>query len=91
MRFKFLRWLRNKVFKVPEGAVAPKLLAFFYHLFFPLHWFYENQSNIKYDTRTNIYTVNGLEMSGEFIDLIKGGNGIFRISEGRITIENETD
>jgi len=63
-RYAFLRWLR-KISNTPEGCVAPQWIKFIYYILFPLNWFYEKQSNIKYDILSDIYTINGMKFTGE--------------------------
>lgn len=71
MRFAFLRFLRKNVFKVPEGAIAPKLLKFIYYTLFPFNWLYERQSNINYKVETDVYTIRGMRFTGELFYYFK--------------------
>lgn len=71
MRYKILRWLREKVFRVQEGCIAPKPLKFIYYLLFPLNWFYEKQSWIKYDPLTDIYTIEGMKFTRQVFKTLK--------------------
>lgn len=70
LRLTFMIWLRDKVFKVPEATVGPKILQYIYNTLFPLRAFYLNQSGIRYDVCKNIYYINGYEFTGEFIKRI---------------------
>jgi len=63
-RYRFLKWLR-KVFKVKEGDKSPKYIAWVYYILFPLEWFYQRQSGIKYDSVTDVYTIRGMIFSGD--------------------------
>lgn len=64
MRYKFLRWLREKVFKSREGEAPPKLLLFIYRILFPLHFFYQKQSHIRYDPLRDVYYIRGMKITG---------------------------
>lgn len=67
MRYKFLRYL-NKISNTLEGSIPPKWVRILRYVLFPLHWFYANQSGIKYDYATNIYTIRGIEFSGQLLE-----------------------
>lgn len=70
MRLRFLRWLR-KLTGTPQNCWAPKWILVLHSILFPLHSFYEKQSGIKYDPRTNIYTIRGMKFSAEIFDSLK--------------------
>jgi hypothetical protein len=70
-RFKFLSWLAHTVFKTKEGEVAPKLVQYIHRILFPLNWFYQRQSGIKYDPLRNIYTIRGMKFSGQIFEFLR--------------------
>ena len=67
----FLRWLRIRIFKVPEGAIGPKIITWLYWLLHPLNGFYQNQSGVHYDPGYDTYTIMGVKLTGEFILMLK--------------------
>lgn len=71
MRYKLLRWLRDKVFRVPEGVIAPKPLMFIYHVLFPTRFIIDNQSHLKYDPLTDTFIIKGLRFSSYVFDMLK--------------------
>ncbi len=70
-RMRFLRWLRNDVFKVAVGTVAPKPLQIIYNILFPILSAYNKQNDLRYDAERNVYFVNEIEFDGEFFEIIK--------------------
>ena len=70
MRYKFLRFLR-KICKVKEGEISPKWLYFIYYILFPLNWFYEKQSQMKYDPLTDVYTIQGMKFTSQVFETLK--------------------
>lgn len=71
MRYKILRWLRKNVFHVKEGEISPKGLYFIYYILFPLNWFYEKQSWVKYEPLTDVYTIRGMKFTGAVFETLK--------------------
>jgi len=63
----FLKYLRDKVFKVPLGEIPPWYLNVVYRILFPLRYFYESQSNLRYDFQQNIYHINNYRFQGELL------------------------
>jgi hypothetical protein len=88
-RFSFLRMLKQ-IANVPEGAVAPKWIRFCYYILFPLNWFYHKQSGIKYEPETNVYTIEGIRITGEFFRHLKESRGerfeIDEASDGTVVL-----
>lgn len=70
MRYKFLRFLR-KTFRIKEGEISPKWLYFIYYILFPLNWYYEKQSRIKYDPLTDVYTIEGMKFTANVFHVLK--------------------
>lgn len=79
LRYRFLYWLNDKVFRVPEGEIMPPAMRFVFHLLFPLHWLYARQSEVKYEPLYDTYTIRGVKISGAYIRLLQGG-----FQEGKI-------
>lgn len=74
IRYRFLRLLRQMA-NLPECSVAPKWIQFIYYVLFPLNWFYNRQSGIKYDAERDIYTIRGIKFSGDVFIHFKNATG----------------
>ena len=89
-------WLRYDLLKQPQATVAPKWLQFIYYCLFPLEWFYLKQSRVRYDILTDVYTIHGMECTGNLLrDLSNKGyiGKSFRVTaidDGIVTIEYAT-
>jgi len=93
-RIRFYHWLRKDVFKVPEATIGPRFLPIIYYLLFPLNWFYEKQSGIKYDMQRHIYIIQGMEFSGgifEFLTDVSKTGKTFKLksTDGKTAIIEE--
>jgi len=78
-RYKFLIWLRTKIFKVPEGGMSPKFIIIIQHILFPLHYFYTKQANVRFDYKTDTYFIRGTKISGNVFDFLNS-----ECNEGRL-------
>lgn len=68
-RFKFLQWLSCVVFKTPIGTIPCRFVRIVKNILFPLHYFYQKQSNIRWDVYSNRYYFAGMEFTAK--DLIE--------------------
>lgn len=71
MRYKFLRWLNCRIFKTKEGEIAPKFVQFVYRVLFPLNWFYQKQSGMRYDPLTDVYFIRGMRFTSQVFDTLR--------------------
>jgi hypothetical protein len=67
-RTKLQRYLIDKVWKVPIGQKLPLLLLIINCLLFPLRALYFYNSDLKYDTNSDTYTIRKLQISGVLFD-----------------------
>jgi len=84
MRYKLLHWLRYKIARCKEGEISPKWIRFIYWVLFPLNWFYERQSGIKYDHLNDIYFIRGMKFSGIIFEMLRhqaNEGKVFRLKE----------
>lgn len=85
MRYRFLWFLRRRVFRVPEGASSPKVVFWIYRILFPIASIYARQKDFRYDPTTDMYYVRGLLISGSIIDLLRDCSiGMCFIVEGGV-------
>jgi len=98
LRYRFLYWLSDRVFKTPEGEIMPPAMRFIFHLLFPLHWLYARQSEVKYEPVHDTYTIRGVKISGAYIQLLQGAfrsgelfrfhhNDLFGVTIERVSID----
>jgi len=94
-RMTFLKYLRDKVFKVPLGEIPPWYLMIIYRILFPLRYFYESQNNLRYNFQENMYYINNYRFTGELFEQLTIDSPAyewFRVvkrEDGRITIERK--
>ena len=82
MRYKFIHWLRKKVFHVPDCEISPKIVIILINILFPLQWLYERQTHIKWDIQRNVYYIGKCKISGEMLHHFKNSIGeLFKIVE----------
>lgn len=88
-RFAVLRNLRT-ITNTPEGCYAPAWVRFVYYVLFPLDWFHERQSHIKYEVLLDAYTIKGVRITGDVFEMMKREVGnrfeVVRSVDGIVTI-----
>lgn len=62
-RAKFIYWLSNSIFKTELGAIPCRFVRVVKNILFPLHYYYQKQSNIRWDIYTNRYYFAGMEFT----------------------------
>jgi len=69
-RNKIYYWLTKKIFKIPEGAIRPKILTYIKALLFPkeyLFWKIQNNNFLSYNFDTDVITIYGQDFSRELL------------------------
>jgi hypothetical protein len=70
IRYTFLRWLNYKVAKTEIGTIPPKWIRILHFVLFPLHGFYEKQSQVHFQFHNDCYIIRGVKISAGLIDAI---------------------
>jgi hypothetical protein len=92
MKYKFLKFLKYKIFKQKEWEVNNKFVNFVYSILCPFEYYCRYNNSVYYDSFRNIYNIEGIELSKDMIDdfiNVSNTNRIFRFisnNDGAITI-----
>jgi len=73
-------------------------MRFAFRALFPLHWLYAQQSEVKYESLYDTYTIRGVKISGAYIQLLQGAfrsgelfrfhhNDLFGVTIERVSID----
>ena len=89
MRTKFYRWLVLEVFKTQEGAQLPRILVVIYAILFPIHYMLGIANGVKYDIRSDTYTIEWAVITAEFFREMGRSEKtrIFKVNEDGISIK----
>lgn len=96
MRRKLFNFIKNRIFKIPEGRRISGLLLIIKYLLFPLHSMICKIKNINYDFPSDVYTINGVKIHGDYFYMLKNIDinqkiKVTRRDSGVVTIERIID
>jgi hypothetical protein len=87
IRLRFFYYLVNNIWCVPEGSCLPVILIKIRRILFPLQPLIHKCGAVKYDAVTDVYTINGIRITGQTLNMIFKRKGCFLIE---IESTNET-